>query len=273
MRPSVRRLQAVVGNKRNQRSEFHLTASEVVDITAHTARSAPATVEFGARTPDPAEQTGDDTDALRRVQLRECGTGDVRCVEHIEQEAARHGVRLRKPGDAESLRTEKPRGRAFELRWPEDRGRRRAVAMVVSDRPGGRPDVGELPKVLGQEAAQANIAIYALHLDTSFLDELSAQTAKVDVIPNGRNRDTGIYDRLMVDFSAASGGAFMPVTVGAGEYAFGRVLRETSAHYLLAVEPAESDRDGKLRQLRVKVKESGATIRSRSWVVIPGRGR
>ena len=43
--------------------------------------------------------------------------------------------------------------------------------------------------------------------------------------------------------------------IGSGEVALERVLRETSAHYLLAVEPQEADRDGKLRELRVKVKE------------------
>ena len=47
--------------------------------------------------------------------------------------------------------------------------------MLVSDRPGGRPDIGELPKVLGQAAAEANIAIYALHVDNTFLDETSAR--------------------------------------------------------------------------------------------------
>ena len=50
-------------------------------------------------------------------------------------------------------------------------GRKTVVVLsggiVASDRLGGRPDVGELPKILGQEAAQANIAIYALHLDSA----------------------------------------------------------------------------------------------------------
>ena len=60
--------------------------------------------------------------------------------------------------------------------------------------------------------------------------------------------------RVLSDFSAASGGALFPVMIGSGEVALERVLRETSAHYLLAVEPQEADRDGKLRELRVRVK-------------------
>ena len=49
--------------------------------------------------------------------------------------------------------------------------------MLVSDRPGGRPDIGELPKVLGKAAAEANIAIYALHVDNTFVDETSARVS------------------------------------------------------------------------------------------------
>ena len=77
---------------------------------------------------------------------------------------------------------------------------------------------------------------------------------------------------VLSDFSSASGGALFGVLIGSGEVALERVLRETSAHYLLAVEPQEADRDGKLRELRVRVKQDGATIRSRMWVVIPKRG-
>ena len=49
------------------------------------------------------------------------------------------------------------------------------------------------------------------------------------------------------------------------------MLRETSSHYLLGVEPDDADRDGKLRELRVRVGQRGVTVRSRSWVVVPVR--
>jgi hypothetical protein len=61
------------------------------------------------------------------------------------------------------------------------------------------------------------------------------------------------------------------VTSGAGEYAFDRVLRETSAYYLLGVEPADSDRDGRTHTLKVKVNLDDATVRNRTVVVIPRR--
>ena len=73
---------------------------------------------------------------------------------------------------------------------------------------------------------------------------------------------------MVAEFAGASGGALLPVTVGT-ETALSRVLRETSAYYLLGVEPTAADRDGKAHQLRVKVNLRGATVRSRLWVVLP----
>jgi hypothetical protein len=86
-----------------------------------------------------------------------------------------------------------------------------------------------------------------------------------------RNRDRTIESRVLEEFSDASGGALLRVPTGSGEYALDRVLRETSAQYLLGVEPEEADRDGKLRALRVRINRNGTTIRSRRWVVIPPR--
>lgn len=74
-------------------------------------------------------------------------------------------------------------------------------------------------------------------------------------------------------FSSAAGGNRIYVPVGGGGFALDRVLRESSAYYLLGVEPAEADRDGKARELRVKVDRRGVTVRSRQWVLVPARDR
>jgi hypothetical protein len=73
------------------------------------------------------------------------------------------------------------------------------------------------------------------------------------------------------EFSATAGGTRIYVPTGSGAFAFQRVLRETSAHYLLGVEPLESDRDGQPRQLRVKVTRPGVTVHGRQWVLVPAR--
>jgi VWFA-related protein len=196
---------------------------------------------------------------------------DLRCLENIQSEAQARAF------DYENQATRSLFGlRGLVNGLSTYPGRKTVVVMsggmLVSDRPGGRPDIGELPKVLGKAAAEANIAIYALHVDNTFIDETSARVTAIDVVPGGRFRDPVVLSRVLSDFTAASGGALFPVMIGSGETALERVLRETSAHYLLAVEPQEADRDGKLRELRVRVKQDGATIRSRMWVVIPRRG-
>jgi VWFA-related protein len=269
----VRRLEGIAGSKRSMRSEYNLSPMEVVDITAQAAKGTPRTNETlaGAAAVLNLEQYGDATDALRRVALRECGVSDLRCLENIQSEAQAMAF------DYENQATRSLFGlRGLVNGLSTYPGRKTVVVMsggmLVSDRPGGRPDIGELPKVLGKAAAEANIAIYALHVDNTFIDETSARVTAIDVVPGGRFRDPVVLSRVLSDFTAASGGALFPVMIGSGETALERVLRETSAHYLLAVEPQEADRDGKLRELRVRVKQDGATIRSRMWVVIPRRG-
>ena len=137
--------------------------------------------------------------------------------------------------------------------------------MPVSDRPGGRPDVGDLPKLLGQESASANTTIYALLLATVALHQ--------DRSP-GDGREQNVVSRVLDEVTGASGGALLPIAQGNGLGQFERVLRETSSHYLLGVEPAPEDRDGTLRRLNVKVKglKRGTSVRSRLWVVVPKRG-
>ena len=75
----------------------------------------------------------------------------------------------------------------------------------------------------------------------------------------------------MAAASVKAGGALLRVEAGTGETAFNRVLRETSAYYLLGVEPEELDRDGKTHFLRVSVKPRGITVRVRTQVVVPRR--
>ena len=85
------------------------------------------------------------------------------------------------------------------------------------------------------------------------------------------NRDRILLGNWLDEFSATAGGTRIYVPVGGGDFAFSRVLRETSAHYLLGVEPADIDRDGRPRQLKVKVARPGVTVHGRQWVVVPAR--
>ena len=264
----ARALDTIIGSNTPIRSEFHLRPSEVVDITAEAAATMPtsgvstAGAARGA-TPDIASPS----ETIRRVQQRE-SCMDSRCATRIRMEATSAAFELeaRANQSVDGLRN-LLQGMSL---LP---GRKTLVllsgGMVVSDRPGGRPDVGGLERAMGQEVALANTAVYTVHFDSHYLSAFSTENARGERMPVNRERDSSLIGRWLEMFSGASGGALLRVTVGSGETAFDRVLRESSAYYLLGVEPEQSDRDGRTRQLRVKVNQRGVTLRSRTWIALP----
>ena len=82
-------------------------------------------------------------------------------------------------------------------------------------------------------------------------------------------RDSTVSGTWLSQVSDAAGGALLRVLFGNGEVALDRVLRETSAYYLLGVQPEGTDRDGKPHAIEVTVAPRGLTVRSRRWVVMP----
>lgn len=145
--------------------------------------------------------------------------------------------------------------------------------ILTGDLPGSRPDVDEIGKFIGQEAARSNTTVYSLYVDSRRLETARASSGRPPRISDNKARESLLMSQSLNEVAATSGGALFTITQGAGEGAFARVLHETSATYLLAVEPDEVDRDGKPRSLSVKVKSNarGITVRARSWVVIPAR--
>jgi len=245
----------------------NLTPSEIIDINYEHQRDQTLVRRLGL-----GQLTQDDgMTALRRVQTRECeGTiQQSQCTESILQEAITMGLYL------EGRATESMNGLRTLIRFLSTyEGRKTLVVfsagITASDRPAGRPDMYDLAKTLGKDAAATNTTIYAVQVDTAEMNSNSAQSRRTSRTPPNFARDNAVQRRLMDEFSGASGGTLMPVITGSGEYALTRVLRETSSHYLLGVEPLDKDRDGKLRDLKVKVvNKPGATVRSRLWVVIP----
>jgi VWFA-related protein len=255
-------LATTIGQRPELPNRFNLSPSEIVDIMADISINA-------SNLPTEANiiTTTDATEAVGRVQRREC-PDDLTCPLKIRQEAADMALHL------EGLATQSMSSlRRLISALGRVPGRKTLVllsgGMIVGDRPGGRPDVGQLATVMGLEAARANTALYVLHVDRSFLDMYSADTGRADSFTS--SRDTHVSRSWLDEFSSSSGGTLFRVTSGAGEYAFDRVLRETSAYYLLGVEPAESDRDGRTHNLKVKVNRRGTTVRNRTVVVIPPR--
>ena len=287
-----RDVDTIVGRSQSMIGEYNLSAAEIIDITAETARDfARATALSTSTTPGGGAAAGNTggsnananaaganaasastvaETALQRVQLRECGALESSCADSIRAEANSKAFYL------EGRATEGLNGlRSLIQLLGEQPGRKTVVVFSTGipamDRPGGRPDVGDIAKLLGQDAAATNTTIYTLLVNTRGFQSMASETRKNDRIPTSLSRDTAVASRLLEEFSGASGGALMRVLMGGGDVALDRVLRETSSHYLLGVEPADTDRDGSLRELRVKIGQNGATIRARSWVVVPKR--
>jgi len=267
-----RALETSSGQRQATAGQFNLSTSEIIDIMANPGSlaqmsSAPVSSTGGRGAAQVLPPVGE-MDTLQRVQVRECRrTSDLGCLEAIVSEAGalaqnlEERVRLTLNGLTELLEALR--------RYP---GRKTVVVlstgMAISDRPGGRIDIGPEASLLGEQAARANATIYALHLDNGTTKGFSAESRRArDSASLARERT--LESKLLDEFASTTGGALLQVSVGSGEVALDRVLRETSAYYLLGVEPAGIDRDGKAHRLRVKVNQKGATIRSRQWVLLP----
>jgi VWFA-related protein len=147
-----------------------------------------------------------------------------------------------------------------------------SAGIVTADRTGGRPDIGiDLGAIVGQDAARANATIYTLWVDNLRRDSTMASQSGAPRTTDNYQRDAALVSGPLDRLTAASGGTMFNVIQGGGEFAFDRILRETSAAYVLGVEPEAADRDGRARQLKVNVSglPRGATVRARSWVVVP----
>ena len=144
--------------------------------------------------------------------------------------------------------------------------------MIASDSPGGRPDLGGLGIQVGKEAAAANTAIYTLYIDSTLHDRFGAETRNADRTVNNQLRDRAVLARWLEQFTGAAGGALFTVQLGNADAALSRIHTELTSYYLLGVEPAEEDRNGRTHEVAVKVTQPNLTIRGRRWVMIPKRG-
>jgi VWFA-related protein len=251
------------GERVPPQSRYNLRASEIVDITAALASGIRARTDLNNNAFLNSQDPGVST--LIEVARREC-PDDPDCGQAVLNDVAAIAPRLEEQAE-NSLG-----GLDALLRALATLPGRKAVLLIsagvlVSDRSDGRPDVGDVSRAMGQSAARANATVYTVQMQPPPSTGMSAQARRA--VTTDGNRDRQLLGNWLDNFSIAAGGMRQYVPVGAGEYAFDRVLRETSAHYLLGVEPEQSDRDGKPRELKVKVGQRGVTVHSRQWVVIP----
>jgi VWFA-related protein len=202
------------------------------------------------------------------VARRECG-GDAGCAQALDLE-----VQTRAAFAERALQQHADTLRSLVRQVASAPGRKTLVlvsaGILASDRPGARLQMTDDPNRIGKDAASGNVMVYALFIDQGFLKAGAAESRKLDRRVDSE-RDNVVMGRWMDVFSGAAGGAWLHDVIGDGETLFDHVTLETSAVYLLGVEPQDADRDGKLRELKVKVPGRKASVRGRTWITVPAK--
>jgi VWFA-related protein len=240
-------------------------------IGANRRYSPGEIVDYVGETNAPQSMGG--RSAVRDAVLqRECGgVADLNCAMRVDQDIAAEagmqeqiGIRsLSQIGDVIREAGRLP-GRKYLVLV--------SAGLLAADRAGSHPDFGNRPQDIGHAAASANVTVYTLFIDPSFWERYGAETRKAEVRAVHPGRDSVLLERGLDLFTGAAGGAVFQDVIGGGELGFQRVLRETSAGYVLGVEPTDRDRDGDLHEVRVRVKKRGVTVRARQWVRVPRAG-
>lgn len=236
----LEKLDSITGLFDPPSSEFSISLTEVNDITAG------------------------DGQTLARVVARECRGGDSSCGRKVAAQASALGTfyEMQIAQSINGLRI------LFGALAPIPQ--RKTVVLVsgglvAGDRPTGRPSMNQATMAVGRDAAAANINLFVLHMDSSFLDAFSNGRS----VPTTLMSDSGMAARGLEMIAGAAGGTVVRVEAGTADAALERLARETSVYYLLGVEVTDAERDGKIHGIRVRVKARGAVVHSRASVVIP----
>jgi VWFA-related protein len=239
---AVRRaLRSVMGLRFEPEGRFHMSLSEIIDIASG------------------------DQQVLRTVFQRECRSGGCR-LDEVKGEA------IGLVGFLEMTVTQSVGAlRGLVRGLGETPGRKILVlvsgGLISTDRSSGRANSRLEISQLGREAAAANLDVFALHLDWTFQEALTSKGGlRTSFFRDSTIAATGL--ELVADIA---GGTVIRVRGTSPDMAFDRIMRETSSYYVLGVESADEDRDGRPHPIRVRVKRRGAEVRSRSEVIIPRR--
>jgi VWFA-related protein len=257
----------VVGRKRDFRNSFEFTPAEVIDILA-AADSKPAfqleaEVQRNRRQrtlPGADDQTWSD-----EVISKHCYGADLSCYQSVISEAATVAVGL------ETNALMSIAGLEDLLTLLRRSSGRKTVLLLsgglpLSDRGQGAPSVGNALRKMGEQAAYANATVHAIYFNGDAGEAFSAESTRARV---SSIRSQSIDTRALSEFAAPSGGLLLMSQAGAAEKEVDRLLAETSTSYVLGVEPDPRDRDGRPHRIEVKVRQQGATVRSRQLIVVP----
>jgi VWFA-related protein len=207
---------------------------------------------------------GRSNDALDAVVNRNCQPNDLICARAVEMEM-NETISILEMQAARSLA-----GVREVIGAVKDIPSRKTVVVLSAgipsgDRSGVRMYMRSDAVQAGKEAVEAGILLYTLHLNTAFLDSFSPDAPSTQ---QTAMREASVYAKALETFNGEARGTFLEVNTGA-DFAIDRMMRETSAYYLLGVEVQEADRTGRPQRIEVKVNQRGASVRSRPSVVVP----
>jgi VWFA-related protein len=242
----ARALETVTGLREWPIGEFELTVSEIIDITAGDALS------------------------FDRIRTRECtDPADASCPDRLRSEAHVKAAYF----EAQAAQSVSAFGMLLASLNALP-GRKTVLllsgGLLASDRTGGRPDVMGMLRGAADQAEASNTHLFVVHVDNSLFDSLASGVRSRSQSDRFESmfRDRDATARGLDFIAGYAGGALLRIEAGTGDHVFDRVLRETSAHYLIGVESAQNDRDGRTHAIRVRVNAKGATVRHRKQVQI-----
>ena len=154
---------------------------------------------------------------------------------------------------------------------------RKTVVLVSAGLPGtdvtgGRPELGDLGLLVGQEAARANSTIYSVHVDTRRMDFASASSGARARPTDNQQRDSAILSRPLDQISGLSGGTLFTIVQGGGEPAFD----SNPERDVRAVSPGRGARSVRPHGRTAAVEREGQqrpTRRNGSGAVVGGRAK
>ena len=200
-----------------------------------------------------------DGEVLTKVIARECARNDNACAQEVELEARAIAPQVTvRTNDTLTALTD-----VFTFLRSIDGPKTMALISEGLILGSGRFPDG-IPREIEHLAAQARASVYVLRLDQVFFDASEARPmSAIDQTAQTVGLET---------IAGATGGELMTV-VGTGAKIFDRLARETAGYYLIGIETAEPDRDGKPHRIKVSVKRGHATVRARrEFAVTPAAG-
>jgi VWFA-related protein len=119
---------------------------------------------------------------------------------------------------------------------------------------------------IGAKAQAARVSLYVLQYGNAFLEAFDVSERRPS---RTMAEDSRLLDDGMSAMAGLAGGAFFRLML-ALDPAFDRIVRETSASYVLRFDVTQADRDGKSHDIQVKVNRPAVDVRARKSFAASG---